>query len=113
MIVSKQQLHQLIKNKLHHAGLNEVHADTVADVLVHADAKGIHSHGAVRVEYYAERISKGGQILHLTLLILKQGLVALYLTVIMVLGMLQLKMQWSVLSKWHKIRVLLLWESGE
>lgn len=60
MIVSKQQLHQLIKNKLHHAGLSESHADTVADVLVHADAKGIHSHGAVRVEYYAERISKGG-----------------------------------------------------
>lgn len=60
MIVSKPQLHQLIKNKLHHAGLNEAHADTVADVLVHADGKGIHSHGAVRVEYYAERISKGG-----------------------------------------------------
>lgn len=60
MIVSKQQLHQLIKNKLHQAGLSEPHANTVADVLVHADAKGIHSHGAVRVEYYAERINKGG-----------------------------------------------------
>lgn len=59
MIVSKQQLHQLIKNKLHHAGLSESHADTVADVLVHADAKGIHSHGAVRVEYYAERKGYG------------------------------------------------------
>lgn len=64
MIISKQQLHQLIKNKLHNAGLNENHADIVADVLVHADVKGIHSHGAVRVEYYAERISKGGTNTH-------------------------------------------------
>src|SRR5699024_6386457 len=31
-----------------------------ADVLVFADSKGIHSHGAMRTEYYAERIAKGG-----------------------------------------------------
>jgi LDH2 family malate/lactate/ureidoglycolate dehydrogenase len=42
------------------AGLKREHAATVAEVLVYADARGIHSHGAVRVEYYAERISKGG-----------------------------------------------------
>src|SRR5699024_3081046 len=29
-------------------------------VLTFADHRGIHSHGAVRVEYYAERIAKGG-----------------------------------------------------
>lgn len=60
MKVSKQQLHQLIQNKIQSAGLSQQHASIVADVLVHADARGIHSHGAVRVEYYAERISKGG-----------------------------------------------------
>ncbi|GKX56880.1 ureidoglycolate dehydrogenase (NAD(+)) [Leminorella grimontii] len=60
MRISRQKLHQLIKNKIAAAGLPPEHADTVADVLVHADARGIHSHGAVRVEYYAERISKGG-----------------------------------------------------
>ena len=31
-----------------------------ADVLTFADERGIHSHGAIRVEYYAERIAKGG-----------------------------------------------------
>ena len=31
----------------------------VADVLAHADARGYHSHGAMRTEYYAERIAKG------------------------------------------------------
>ena len=50
----------LIKTKLHKAGLTEDHAEGVADVLVHADARGVHSHGAMRVEYYAERIAKGG-----------------------------------------------------
>ena len=28
--------------------------------LTFADERGIHSHGAMRVEYYAERIAKGG-----------------------------------------------------
>ncbi|POP46863.1 ureidoglycolate dehydrogenase [Superficieibacter electus] len=60
MKVSRETLHQLIENKLSKAGLKREHAATVADVLVYADARGIHSHGAVRVEYYAERISKGG-----------------------------------------------------
>ncbi len=58
--ISRETLHQLIENKLCRAGLKREHAATVAEVLVYADARGIHSHGAVRVEYYAERISKGG-----------------------------------------------------
>ena len=31
-----------------------------ADVLTWSDERGYHSHGAVRVEYYSERIAKGG-----------------------------------------------------
>ncbi|WP_339227081.1 ureidoglycolate dehydrogenase [Oceanobacillus sp. FSL K6-2867] len=60
MRVTKDDLKNLMKNKLNKAGLTEEHADGVADVLVHADARGVHSHGAMRVEYYAERIAKGG-----------------------------------------------------
>ncbi|RHW34834.1 ureidoglycolate dehydrogenase [Neobacillus notoginsengisoli] len=60
MRVTKEQLKDLVVNKLHKAGLLEEHAAGVADVLVHADARGVHSHGAMRVEYYAERIAKGG-----------------------------------------------------
>ncbi|VEB62355.1 ureidoglycolate dehydrogenase [Salmonella enterica subsp. enterica] len=58
MKISRETLHQLIENKLYKAGLKREHAAIVADVLVYADARGIHSHGAVRVEYYAERIFK-------------------------------------------------------
>lgn len=58
--VTKKDLKDLIKTKLNKAGLTAEHANIVADVLVFADAKGIHSHGAMRVEYYAERIAKNG-----------------------------------------------------
>ncbi len=58
--VTKKQLKELVKNKLHKAGLQENHADTAAEIIVFADERGIHSHGAIRVEYYAERIAKGG-----------------------------------------------------
>lgn len=42
------------------AGLKADHADMTADVLTWSDERGYHSHGAVRVEYYSERIAKGG-----------------------------------------------------
>lgn len=58
--VSAEEEHQLIKNKLISAGLPEEHAEETANHLVYADLSGINSHGAVRVEYYAERINKGG-----------------------------------------------------
>lgn len=60
MRVAKQDLKELIKKKLNKAGLSEEHASIVANVLVFADARGLHSHGAMRAEYYAERIAKEG-----------------------------------------------------
>ncbi|WP_371372626.1 ureidoglycolate dehydrogenase [Sporomusa aerivorans] len=60
VLVNKEELHQLIKNKVVKAGLPEDHAQEVANHLTYADSRGVHSHGAVRVEYYSERISKGG-----------------------------------------------------
>src|SRR6476659_3266202 len=60
MRVREPVLHDLARLKLTAAGLSGEHASIVADVLVFADAYGIHSHGVMRVEYYAERISKGG-----------------------------------------------------
>lgn len=54
------KLESLISHKLQAAGMSQVQADEVSRHLRYADARGIHSHGAVRVEYYAERIAKGG-----------------------------------------------------
>lgn len=60
MKVKEEKLHELIKNKINKAGLTEEHAQVVADCLTYSDSRGYHSHGAVRVEYYSERIAKGG-----------------------------------------------------
>ena len=73
MRVDKGTLKTLISNKLHTAGLTRDHADIVADVLVHADLRGVHSHGAMRVEYYSERIAKGGTTIHPTFDIKRTG----------------------------------------
>lgn len=54
------ELKSLMKAKFIKAGLPETHAEAVADHLAYADSRGVHSHGAVRVEYYSERVSKGG-----------------------------------------------------
>lgn len=58
--ISEEELESLIAKKLVAAGLKQDQAAEVADHLVYADRRGIYSHGAVRVEYYAERIAKGG-----------------------------------------------------
>lgn len=60
MRLTKEELYELMKRKLNKAGLDEQAAGDVSDVLTFADHRGIHSHGAVRVEYYSERIAKGG-----------------------------------------------------
>lgn len=60
MKFQRQELKDLMKAKLMSAGLHEDHADMTAEILTWSDERGYHSHGAVRVEYYSERIYKGG-----------------------------------------------------
>lgn len=60
MKLSREELKWLMKHKLMQAGLREDQADTTAEILTWSDERGYHSHGSVRVEYYSERIAKGG-----------------------------------------------------
>lgn len=60
VIVRKEELAKLVSAKLSRAGMPEKDADTVADVLVYADLRGVHSHGVIRVEHYIQRIRSGG-----------------------------------------------------
>lgn len=60
MKLKRCELKKLMQDKLHKAGLSVDHAEKTAEVLTWSDERGYHSHGAVRVEYYAERIAKGG-----------------------------------------------------
>jgi len=60
VIVTKEKLEDLVINKLEQTGVSKRHASTVASVLVHADLRGVHSHGVLRTEHYVNRIKKGG-----------------------------------------------------
>lgn len=54
-----RRLEELATNLLVRAGASEQHARTVAQSLVHADLRGIESHGLARLPIYLERINAG------------------------------------------------------
>ncbi|KMJ55469.1 ureidoglycolate dehydrogenase [Bacillus sp. LL01] len=58
--VSQEQLKELVVNRLTEASLIKEHAKIVADVLVHADMRGVSSHGVLRTEHYVKRLNEGG-----------------------------------------------------
>lgn len=58
--IHADELSQLAFNKLHAAGLDKKTAKEVADVLIHADITGVHSHGVMRIEHYCKRLAAGG-----------------------------------------------------
>ncbi|NBJ71610.1 MULTISPECIES: ureidoglycolate dehydrogenase [Clostridia] len=60
VIVSYEKLKAFVVNKFIDVGVAESDASTVADVLVHADLRGVHSHGVLRTEHYVNRIKAGG-----------------------------------------------------
>lgn len=60
MKLQRQELKDLMKNKMMQAGLHESDAEQTAEILTWSHERGYASHGAVRVEYYSERIAKGG-----------------------------------------------------
>ncbi|MGP4105755.1 ureidoglycolate dehydrogenase [Virgibacillus sp. L01] len=60
VIVLEKELKLLVINKLTEANVSEEHASVVADVLVHADSRGVSSHGVLRTEHYVKRMNEGG-----------------------------------------------------
>lgn len=59
VLVDEKELRSLVTNKLTGGGLNSTDAETVADVLVHADLRGVRSHGVIRTEHYVKRLNAG------------------------------------------------------
>lgn len=58
--VSHRKLKELVVQKLEEAGVQLEEAKIVADVLVHANLRGVDSHGVLRTEHYVDRIREGG-----------------------------------------------------
>ncbi|MCS4485912.1 ureidoglycolate dehydrogenase [Staphylococcus americanisciuri] len=65
--VPREALRQLFFTQLVNSGLPEKFSEKTADLMIFADERGIHSHGAVRAEYYSNRIKAKGYNLQPTL----------------------------------------------
>ena len=57
--LSVEQLRELARHALVHAGANATMASTTADALAYADARGLASHGVTRVAQYAAHLLNG------------------------------------------------------
>ncbi|WMM33695.1 ureidoglycolate dehydrogenase [Shouchella clausii] len=58
--IQTKQLQYAVANAFINANVNEEDAHIAADVLVHANLRGVDSHGVMRVEHYLKRIAAGG-----------------------------------------------------
>lgn len=55
-----EEVRKLIEEKLASADISQEHAAKVAEILIHADLRGVNSHGALRTEHYMKRLKAGG-----------------------------------------------------
>lgn len=58
--VSAEKLKTWCENKLLQAGVLPEQAKVTADVLVHANVRGVDSHGVMRMEHYLNKLRAGG-----------------------------------------------------
>ena len=59
MRISEKAIRTLCKKIFHKLGVKEEDAETITDVLVEADLRGISSHGVARLKRYVDGIKKG------------------------------------------------------
>jgi ureidoglycolate dehydrogenase (NAD+) len=55
-----EALHGVVQAIFERCGMTEADAGVVADQLVKADLRGIHSHGVMRVPLYVGKLTEGG-----------------------------------------------------
>lgn len=96
------ELEALMKKKLLAAGLPEAAASETAAHLTFADACGIHSHGAVRMDYYAERLVKVASRWNQTCLLKKQAPLPEFSTEITAWGIMCAMKRWRSPFIWQK-----------
>lgn len=59
-MIRKDALKDMTRKVFEKHGLSEEISETIADVLVHANLRGVDSHGVLRVEHYIKRMKEGG-----------------------------------------------------
>lgn len=58
--INEDELKKLAIQRLVEVEIPKKDAEVIADVLIFADLRGVHSHGVLRVEHYVQRIKSGG-----------------------------------------------------
>ncbi|HUX86097.1 MAG TPA: Ldh family oxidoreductase [Chloroflexota bacterium] len=58
--INSSQLQRLVRAIFQRCGMTESHAMLLADSLVFADRRGVHSHGTMRVPEYVQKLTMGG-----------------------------------------------------
>jgi ureidoglycolate dehydrogenase (NAD+) len=58
--ITHEEAKRLVVQKLTTAGLNTIHAEKVAEILIHADLRNVSSHGVLRTEHYINRLNAEG-----------------------------------------------------
>ncbi|WP_413377433.1 ureidoglycolate dehydrogenase [Alkalihalobacillus sp. 1P02AB] len=59
-LINDKDLAELVIKLFVSNGVNKEEAEIVTDVLIHANLRGVDSHGVLRVEHYIKRIQEGG-----------------------------------------------------
>ena len=62
--ISFTELKAFVQNIFKNAGLSDLDAELIADVLVTTDLRGVTSHGVIRLPFYVKRLLKGGAKAH-------------------------------------------------
>ena len=60
VLVKIEELKELVINKLIEAKVKKEEASIISDLLIHADCRGVRSHGTIRIEHYINRIKSNG-----------------------------------------------------
>ena len=72
--ISFTELKAFVQNIFKNAGLSDLDAELIADVLVTTDLRGVTSHGVIRVPFYVKRLLEGGAKAHPEIKIVKEGI---------------------------------------
>lgn len=59
-MIKAEELKETTRKVFEEHGLSREISETIADVLVHANLRGVDSHGVLRVEHYIKRMKEGG-----------------------------------------------------
>lgn len=59
-LIDYDKLKEFTKEVFQKTGCNEESAESVADLLVDSDLRGVRSHGVIRIKQYVEKITGGG-----------------------------------------------------